>query len=63
MEIDDSKVIRKWIMEQIGEAKKELQEDIKARVQTVKTDLNKVWSQNLLVPDLVGPGQRFENLQ
>ena len=51
MEIDDSKVIRKWIKDQVAELKVELTEEMEKKQWQIKKDISAIWDNNLLVED------------
>jgi len=65
-QIDDSDVIKAWVMKRIDEAKVEMEDKAQAACQAVRTKLNRIFSENLLVPELIGSkvsGCKYPNLR
>ena len=65
MLIDDTSVIKKWVHEEIEALKAELLEEFRPKLQRHGNEIGKIWSENLLVPDIIGPdgtGCKHENL-
>lgn len=55
MLIDDTTVIKNWVTQEIKKCREELLEEFRPKIQRQGNDLGKIWSQNLLVPDIIGP--------
>ena len=55
MFIDDTAVIKKWVTLEIEKVKEGLVEEFRPKIEKHKNELGKIWSQNLLVPDIIGP--------
>ena len=65
-QIDDTEVIKAWVTKRIEEAKVEMEEKAQAASQGVKVKLNRIFSENLQVPELIGSkasGCRYQNLR
>ena len=64
--IDDTSVIKDWVMKRIDEAKAEMEDKVQTACQAISKKLNRIFSENLLVPELIGSkvsGCKYPNLR
>ena len=62
-EVDDLKLLKKEVYSSLAEQKSELEAKLSEEFKGVKQAQYKMWTENLLVPDLVGKGCKFANLR
>ena len=64
MQVDDSIVIKKWVKENIAKSHDELKAKADSLYKEFKSDQEKIWEENLLVPEVIGEGRcPFDNMQ
>ena len=62
-EVDDLKLLKKEVHSSLAAQKAELEAKLNEELKGVKQAQYKMWTENLLVPDLVGKGCKFANLR
>ena len=63
--VDDTDVIKNWVMKRIDEAKAEMENKTQTACQAISKKLNRIFNENLLVPELIGSkvsGCKYPNL-
>ncbi len=61
--IDDSAVMKKWVDNRLMTLSHEMINQIDITVNQIKSLIDQTIYDNLLVPDLIGSGQKYNNLK
>ena len=62
-EVDDLKFIKQFTMRHVEEVKRDIEASVIVQFDRQREKMDEIWRNNLLVPELIGPGCKYHDLK